>query len=314
MSARIDRQQQRILTAIKPTQTGLPLQALRASEFARAVDAEILLVSVVYDPLIAGGLEGAAALETAAKSRLIDDQHLELERIAKLLRDHGVTVTVRVVWDAAPHRGILRVADEWHPTVLVVGAHEQRALQTPLKDTHWRLMHTSRWPLWLVKQSTSTDHRTVLAAVDPSRAESGAAAHEVLRAARLVGAALNCRVRVAHAFPDPQQFALVSAVEVSPGVFYGTENVVALHRRAVEELSGAHGVDPGHTDVRAGQPAAVIEQLLQDHDVRLVVLGLSRHSLLQQVVLGSITQAVTLDSPCDVLLIPQPSPAMQTAK
>ena len=308
MIARSNGERQRVLTAIKPTQRGLPLQAIRACEFAQKVNAEILLVSVVFDPLVAGGLEGAAALETVAKSRLIEEQRLELERIAQSLRDQDVAVTVRVVWDAAAFRGILRVADEWRPTLVVVGAHEQRTLQTPLKDTHWRLVHTSKWPLLLVKESTSTGPRTILAAVDPSRAESGAVARDVLQAAQLFGAAWNCPVRVVHAFPDPQQFALVSAVEVSPGVFYGTENIAALHRRAVEELSSGYGIAPGHADVRAGQPAAVIGQIMKEHDVRLVVLGLSRHSLLQQVVLGSITQTVTLDSPCDVLLIPQPPP------
>jgi universal stress protein E len=312
MVARIDPERERVLVAIKPTQRDLPPPAIRACEFAERVDGEILLVSVVFDPVVAGGLDGAAALETAAKSRLIEDQRLELERSAQALRDRGIAVTVRVVWDAAAYRGILRAADEWEPTLVVVGAHERRAmLHTALTDTHWRLVHTSRWPLLLVKQSTSNDKRIILAAVDPSRTESHAVAGDVLKAASRFGSAWNCPVRVVHSFPNPEQFALVSAVEVSPGVFYGTENIAALHRRAVEELCTSYGIDPSHADVRPGEPAAVIGQLMMDHDVRLVVLGLSRHSLLQQVILGSITQAVAIESPCDVLLIPQPSQSVR---
>ena len=310
MLASSDPERPRVLAAIKSAQRGLPLPATRAREFAQSADAEILLVSVVFDSIVAGGLEGAAALETVAKSRLIEDQRLELERTAQSLRDWGAAaVTVRVVWDAAAYRGILRVADEWHPTLLVVGAHERRAmLQTSLTDTHRRLMHACTCPLLLVKESASNDRRTILAAVDPSRAESRAVARDVLQAARRFGTALNCQVRAVHAFPEPETFTLVSAVEVSPGVFYGTENIAALHSRGVEELASGHGIDASHTDVRPGEPAEVIRQLLLEHDVRLVVLGLSRHSRLQQVVLGSITQAVTSESPCDVLLIPQPSP------
>jgi nucleotide-binding universal stress UspA family protein len=309
MFASSDSERPRVLAAIKPAQRGLPLPATRAREFAQNTDGEVLLVSVVFDSLVAGGLEGAAALETVARSRLIEDQRLELERTAQSLRDWGAAaVTVRVVWDAAAYRGILGVADEWHPTLLVVGAHERRALQTSLTDTHWRLIHACSCPLLLVKQSASNDRRTILAAVDPSRAESRAVATGVLRAARRFGTALNCQVRAVHAFPEPERFALASAVQVSPGVFYGTENIAALHRRGVEELASAHGIDASHTDVRPGEPAEVIRQLMAEHDVRLLVLGLSRHSRVQQVVLGSITQAVTSESPCDVLLIPQPSP------
>jgi universal stress protein E len=265
-------------------------------------------VSVVFDSVVARGFDGAAALETVAKDRLVEDQRLELERIAQSLRDWGAAVTVRVEWDAAPYRGILRVADEWRPTLLVVGAQEERALlPASLTDTHWRLIHACPCPLMLVKSSTSVEHRTILAAVDPSRVESRAVAGDVLRAARRFGTALNCTVRAVHAFPDPQNFALASAVEVTPGVFYGTENIAALHRQAVEELASGYGIDASHTDVRAGAPAAVIRQLMVEHHVRLVVLGLSRHSVVEQVVLGSITQAVTSESLCDVLLMPQPS-------
>jgi universal stress protein E len=308
MFPHIDRERQRVLAAIKPTQRGLPLPALRAREFAQRIDAEVLLVSVVFDSVIARGLEGAAALETVAKTRLLEEQRLELEQVAQSLRDWGAAVTVRVVWDAAAYRGILRVADEWQATLLVVGAHEQRAmLPTSLTDTHWRLIHACRCPLWLVKSSASVEHRTILAAVDPSRAESAAVSRDVLQAARLFGKALDCQVRAVHASPDPNSFALVSAVEVSPGIFYGTENIAALHRRAVEDLANGYGIDASHTDVRQGQPAAVIAQLMTEHDVRLIALGLSRQSVVEQVALGSITQAVTIEAQCDVLLLPQPA-------
>jgi universal stress protein E len=308
MFPHMDRERQRVLAAIKPTQRGLPLPALRAREFAQHVDAEILLVSVLFDSVIAGGLEGAAALETVAKSRLLEEQRVELEQIAQSLRDWGAIVTVRVVWDAAAYRGILRVADEWQATLLVVGAREQRAmLPTSLTDTHWRLLHACPCPLWLVKSSAVVEHRTILAAVDASRAESGAVSRDVLQTARLFGKALDCQVRAVHAFPDPNNFALVSAVEVSPGIFYGTENIAALHRRAAEDLANGYGIDPSHTDVRQGEPAAVIAQLMMEHDVRLIALGLSRQSVVEQVVLGSITQAVAIEALCDVLLLPQPA-------
>jgi nucleotide-binding universal stress UspA family protein len=313
MFAPADTEPPRVLVAIKPMQRGLPLPAIRAREFAR-VSGEILLLSVVFDPVVARGLQGAAALEPVFKNRLIEDQRLHLEDTAQSLRDWSANVKVRVVWDSAAYRGILRVAHEWRPTLLVVGAERQAMLRPSLKGTPAELMHACAYPMLLVKESTSNDQRTILAAVDPSRAESRAVAGSVLRAARHFGSALDCRVRVVHAFPDPEKFALASAVEVSPGVFYATENLAALHRRAVEELSSSYGIDPSHTDVRQGEPAEVIRDLMMEHDVRLVVLGLSRHSRLQQVVLGSITEAVAFESPCDVVLIPQPPQGIETGE
>jgi universal stress protein E len=295
------------MVAVKPRQRGLPLAATRALELAKSRDSEILLVSVVFDPVIDRGLPGAEALEPASKNRVIDEQRRELTAVAQSLRDWRASVAVRVVWGAVAHRELLHVAHEWQADLLIVGAHEPRVLQTFLTDTHWRLMQACSCPLLLVKESTSAQHRTVLAAVDPSRAGSDVMDRDVLEAAQRFAAALDCEVRAVHAFPDPARFAFVSAVEVSPGVFYGEENVAELHRRALEELLGDYGIDADHTDLRAGDAAPVILQLMTEHGVRLVVLGLSRHSLLEQVVLGSVTQAVTGESPCDVLLIPHRS-------
>ena len=306
-SAGADRARQRVLAAIKPWRRGLPLAATRARELAQRVDAEILLVSVVFDPLIGRGLVGAEVLEAVSEDRLMEQQRLELEAIAQSLRDWGASVAVRVVWDATPHRGILRVADDWQADLVIVGAHEGRSLlHTSLNDTHWRLMQTCTRPLWLAKDSTSEGSHTVLAAVDPPRVESSAVDRVVLSTAQRFAAVLDCRVRAVHAFPDPESFALVSAVEVSPGIFYGAENVAELHRHGVEELVAGYGIDASHVDVRPGEPAAVIAQIMAEHHVRLVVLGLSRRGFLEQAVLGSVTQAVTLGSSCDVLLIPRP--------
>lgn len=314
MSAPAHSEPQRVLAAIKPSQRGLPLAAVRARELAQGGGGEILLVSVAFDSAVAGGVEGAVALETVVKSRLVEEQRRELERTAQSLRDWGANVSVRVVWDSAADRGILRVAEEWRPTLLVMGFRRATLLRTSQTGTHRTLMHGSPCPLLIAKESTANDHRTILAAVDPSRAESRAVARKVLQAAQRFGAALDCTVRAVHAFPDPEQFALASAVEVSPGVFYGKENIAELHRRGVEELASAFGIDSSRADVRQGEPAAVLRQLMTEHDVRLVVLGLSRHSRLQQTVLGSITEAVTIESPCDVLLIPQPPPDASTGE
>ena len=214
----VDSERQRVLVAIKPWQRGLPLPATRAREFARSVDGEILLVSVVFDSIVAGGLQGAEELESVSTSRLIEEQRLELETIAQSLRDWRATVAVRVVWGAVAHREILRVVHEWQADLLVVGAHEQRSvLHTSLTDTHWQLMQTCTCPLLLVKDSTRNRYRTILAAVDPSRAASGAMDRDVLKAAQRFAVALGCQVRAVHAFPIRRGFRSSRRSRSRPG-------------------------------------------------------------------------------------------------
>jgi universal stress protein E len=152
----------------------------------------------------------------------------------------------------------------------------------------------------------------VLAAIDPlhRHAEPSGLDRAVLAAARELGHAFGMPWRVVHAFPDPESFSIVSSVEVSPGIFYGTENVESVHRVAVHALVSEYGVTPDRIDLRPGEPAEVIAEVVRKRRIELVVLGAIKRSALAQALLGSTAERVVAEVDCDVLLVPPPAPAI----
>ena len=261
-------------------------------------------MSVVFDSVVARGLQGAESLEAASKARLIAEAQRDLTRLAQPLRDWGATVDACAVWDAVAYRGILRAARDWPADLVVVGAYERRPmLQAASPNTRLQLLRVCPCPLLWVKRSSFDGYPTILAAIDPARSEPEPFDRSVLGIAQALSRAFHSELRAVHAFPDPATLALASAVEVAPGVQFGTENVAELHRRVATEWAGRFGIDRDHIDVRPGAPASVILDVMTERDVRLVVMGFSQRGPLEQFILGSTAEAVAFDAPCDVLLV-----------
>jgi hypothetical protein len=88
-------------------------------------------------------------------------------------------------------------------------------------------------------------------AVDPlhAHAEPYGLDRAVLDAGRSIAQTCGSTLRAVYAYPGGDAFDLASAVEVTPGVFYGAEYVEAVHRRAGNELAEQFGIAATEVDL-----------------------------------------------------------------
>jgi len=302
-------QLKRILVAVKPWQRGLPLAANHARQLAQLADAELQVLGTVFNAAAAAGSERGDPGARVVRNRALAAAQVELERLARSLRDWGAKVTTNVVWGIPAYEGILAAAREWGADLVVVGAHEHEPLSTRLSDTDWQLMRRVECPLLLVKSPSFDGYRTVVAAVDPlhENDEPHGRDRAVLDAGRSIARACGSTLRAVHAYPGPEAFELVSAVEVAPGVFYGAENLEAVHRRAVEELAEQFGVGSGEIDLVAGSTPDVIVDVVGKRHAQLVVVGMARRRGALAAVIGTTAEYVISAAPCDVLIVPAPA-------
>ncbi|HEY9183409.1 MAG TPA: universal stress protein [Gammaproteobacteria bacterium] len=305
----------RILVAVKPWERGLPLAANHARQLAQSVNAQIELVGTVFDAGIAARRDRGESAARTTQDRTIAAARVELERLAGSMRDWGARITTKVVWGVPAYEGILSAAAESRADLLVVGVHEPHTLHTRLTDTDWQLMRKVSCPLLLVKSPVFNGYRTVLAAVDPLHAhdEPEGLDRAVLDAGRCFARAFGSTLRAVYAYRGAASFDVASAVEVTPGVFYGAENVEALHRRAVTELVAEYGVTGTDVDLVEGDAAeAVIDSVAKTHAELVVVGAPRRHGLLAAAV-GSTAETVAAAVPCDVLIVPTAAEARARA-
>ena len=301
---------QRILVAVKPWERGLPLAANHARQLAKEAEAELKLVATVFDSAIAARGERGEAPAGAAQARALSTARVQLERLAGSLRDWGARVTTRVVWGIPAYEKILSVAREWEADLLVVGAHEPATVYARLTDTDWQLTRRSPCPLLLVKSASFSGYRSIVAAVDPLHAhdEPYGLDHAVLAAGRWVASACGSTLHAVYAYAGAAAFDLKSAVEVAPGVLYGSENVEAVQRTAVNELAERFGIAGSEVDLVVGTASEVIIDTAARRRAELVVVGTQqRHGLLAAAI-GSTAENVVAAVPCDVLIVPPAAP------
>jgi len=203
----------RIMVAVKPWERGLPIGANHARQIAQSADAEIEIVSSVFDAGISAGRDRGDELAHKAHSRTVAEARAGLERLASSMRAWRARVTTRIVWGVPPYEAILAAAQDWHADLLVVGAHEPGTLNTRLTDTDWQLMRRVRCPLLLVKGAAFCGYRAIFTAVDPYRGESAELDRAVLAASRCVARACGSTEQAVYPYPhqgSPAQ-AIVTA-------------------------------------------------------------------------------------------------------
>lgn len=305
---------ERILIAVKPWEDGLPISNERAMHLARGLGAEVALTSCVR--LSAAAFEltwmDAAAnmdFDIAGLDR-VDHEFAMLERLAEPLRAGGVSVATRVRAEGSADRGILDEVDDWEADLLIAGVHEPGLVPHPrLMDVDWQLMRLCPCPLLLVRGPEADPYRSVLAAVDPlhGHAEPAGLDHAILGAARQFRDVFDARLQILNVCPDPNDFEVVSSVEVRPGVFYGSENIEAVHRQAVIDLADECSVSEAELLVRIGKPATVIAEVAREREADLIVLGSIKRSSLHEMLLGSTAGIIVDVAESDVLLLKPPS-------
>ena len=299
-----------ILVAVKPWESTLPITTSRLAFLARHLKAEVTLVSCIRLSVTESGLVWAeSGIASELQNSLPDHTAHEsalLEQLAAPLRDAGVSVTTQVRSGSSAMRGISDEVEELRADLLVVGVHKQEAsLRLRLADVDWQLIRRCPCPLLLSQGSEDEPYRKILAAIDPlhDHAEPEGLDHAILDIARLIADACGSQLQTVNAFPDPEGFEVVSAIEPSPGIFYGSENIEDAHKEAARALADQFGIATTDVIVNQGKPVAVIGSVLSEQAADLVVLGVTQRGRLEEALLGSTAKEVIKDAGCDSLLV-----------
>jgi nucleotide-binding universal stress UspA family protein len=157
-------------------------------------------------------------------------------------------------------------------------------------------------PVLVVRQASIYTYEQVLIATDFSAASMAAA-----RAARRLfpGATFH----FLHVSEPQLEGALARAG--------ASQTVIEDHRqraaddalRALESFSREAGFDDGRNSVRVrhGYPPTRIKERAAELDVDAIVLGAQGKSRLEAGLLGSVSEHVAAETPCDVLLVKAPA-------
>ena len=296
----------RILVALKdPAAKALPALA-KATQLARALDAELVLFQALATPLYLEAdiarLGGVTDIERSTRNAAL----ARLETRARRLRSLGIRVSVSAEWDYPAYEAVIRAAGRAAADLIVAERHAGRHLAAGLlRLTDWELLRLSPVPLLLVKRPGLYRRPVVLAAVDPDQryAKPERLDREILQAGAELAGALRGALHVVDAY-SPLPLTAYTRGTLSEDILRDMQRRSA--RAAAEKLE--HLVRPlrvpaSRRHLIARHPSDAIEQAAAETRSAVVVMGALARSGLKRLLIGNTAERVLDHLPCDLLVI-----------
>ncbi|WP_291010201.1 universal stress protein [Hydrogenophaga sp.] len=273
------------------------LAADRAARLAGAAGARLRLVHAVSGSALAQ-LEQLLGLDTAVEARLIEQARQALESLAAELRAvHGVAVDTTLLQGAVLEQ-ITQEANRVEADIVVVGARGTGFVRHfLLGSTAERLLRKSVHPMLVVKKAPRETYRRVLVPVDFS-----AWSAPLIDLARAVAPGAHLVLLNAYEVPfeGKLRFASVSDATIES---YRAKS----HRAAslqLQALAADAGLQPA--DWTPCIPHADPSQAIVEHEQAcgcdLIVIGKQGQTMTEELLLGSVTKHVLVESVGDVLV------------
>lgn len=258
----------------------------RAFMLAGELGAEVIVSSVIDDLL-----PEAVREEATGRTRDRLASHIAALEVAR-----GVSYRT-LIEPGRPHRMLLSQAATYDPAVIVLGLHRDRGFLDFFRGTTLdRVTRGGVWPVLLVRDHPDRAYQRVLVAVDFSEPSKRA-----LRAARML--APKAERRLFHAYTIPFKGYLTSGLEPGGGVsmadarYYDQEA-----RRLMADFMRETGEETPPV-VAEGSFVAVLHRMMSELRPDLLAIGRHGRGGLIRAVLGSATEELMSDPPCDMLIV-----------
>jgi nucleotide-binding universal stress UspA family protein len=225
--------------------------------------------------------------------------------VTQIETELGIRANALVV-QGRPHLAIAERSEALDAELVVVGAHGENMLMTPLLGTTaHRVLNLVQKPVLLVKQTPGTDesfragYKQILVATD-----FGAdAARAAVLARQLFPAASGT---LFHAYQVPFESKLSRSI--SQARLEGYRKRAAEHAHSgLATFADATGWGDCPRVVRHGPPGMRVREYAREVAADLIVIGSEEMSRLRTALLGSVSLDLITDAACDILLARTPS-------
>jgi len=259
------------------------------------------LLHVVEAPWL-GALQQWIGLSDASRQGLVEEAQRSMAAlVASIEAGSDRRVAAEVAVGALLDTVIERAAQA---DLLVVGARGQHPVRDfAIGTTGERLLRKRRGSMLVVRRSPARRYRRVLAPVDFS-------VHAPRVLAHAATIAPTARIEVLHAFELPFEGKLRSAGVPVAEIHHSRQQARAQAVERLAALVAAAGIETTRVQRRIehGYAPRVIVDAARESRADLIVIGKHGESIVEDLLLGSVTLHVLGEARCDVLVVSAPKP------
>ena len=283
----------RVLAVVEP---GAEHQAVldRVTTLAKRTDLDIMLVAADYSQYLVEGYYFSEAELPDLRAQYLAERTELLEGLAEPLRGNGLKVATKAIWSHPPYQGVLDLAADYQPDLIIHHVKRHAALSRMLLTANdWQLARHCEVPILMVKDKPWAAEPVVLATVDPmhSRHKPQGLDHQILGAAEFLAGLLGGKAAAAHAYGQVPLSGLYPA------------DAEKRHRQAFEKLLADFKIPKAQQYLLEEAPEYAVQRLEQELQMDIVIVGSVSRSLVKDLLIGNTTEKVLDFLSCDALLV-----------
>ncbi|WP_371379069.1 universal stress protein UspE [Thalassotalea aquiviva] len=291
---------QNLLVVIDPT-TEDQKALQRACTLAKQTQAKVTAFLCIYDfsyemTTMLSGEERESMRATVIKGR---EQWLD-----DILIDFDYKIDYKVIWHNRPFEAILNEVDEHKYDLVLKSTHEHPTLQSVIfTPTDWHLIRKCWVPLLLVKEHSWPENGHILAAIHASSDEEDHMSlnNKITEEAINLSKLIKADTHFVNSYPGTPINIAIEIPEFDAAEY--NKNMQAHHIKMMQQHAAKFGIDKKYLHVKEGLPEDVIEQVANELDAELVILGTIGRTGLSAMLIGNTAEHVIDRINCDLLAL-----------
>ena len=297
---------QNILVVVDPT-TEEQKALSRAIELADKTQGKITAFLSIFDFSYEMTTMLSSDERESMRQTVINDRMLWIDERIKALDAGDKGIEIKVVWHNRPFEAVIDHVIQYDYDIVIKGTHEHDKLKSVIfTPTDWHLLRKCPCPLLLVKEHSWPANGNILAAINVGSDEQE---HQSLNTvitdeAKHLATLIKANVHLVNSFPGTPVNIAIEIPEFDASQYNDT--MLNHHHQSMLEHAQKYDIAADNTHVKEGLPEDVIDNLSQELDAELVILGTIGRTGLSAALIGNTAEHVIDRLNCDVLALKPP--------
>jgi len=239
----------------------------------------------------------------AMRAMLIKEWQLWLNELMLQLNT-SIVITSVVIWHNRPFEAIIRHVIDYNFDLVIKSTHQHDKLKSVVfTPTDWHILRKCPCSVLLVKEHLWPKNGNILAAVNlgTDEAEHQSLNQKITRQATQLAQIIKAKVHLVNSYPGTPVNIAIEIPEFNTSGY--NDAMRKHHQQVMQEHSIKFSFDPTNTHVKEGLPEIVIEDLAQELDAELVILGTIGRTGFSAVLIGNTAEHVIDQLNCDLLAL-----------
>lgn len=296
-------QYQKILAVLDPT-TDVQKALARAIELAKHTQANITAFLTIFDFSYEMTTMLSSEEREMMRQSVIEDRKVWINEIINAADQPSLDISCKVVWHNRPFESVINEVITQGFDIVIKGTHQHDKLKSVIfTPTDWHILRKCPCPVLLVKDHKWPEHGNILAAINVGSDEdehislNNIITEQAISLAKLI----NANVNLVNSYPGTPVNIAIEIPEFNSNEY--NQTMLNQHEDAMAKHASSFDISPEYTYVKEGLPEDVIENLSQELDAELVILGTIGRTGLSAAFIGNTAEHVIDQLNCDVLAL-----------